>query len=201
MSTLLRPDLQIIADLIPAGVKLLDVGCGEGELLAWLAKHKQVDGRGIELSQPNVAECVAHGLSVIQGDADNDLAYYPDHGFDYIILSKALQMMRDPVEVLDQIRRISKRSIVSIPNFGHWKNRLYLGLKGRMPVTSTLSYQWYDTPNIHFSTIRDFIVLCKERNIPIISRLAITDDGKAKPFTHDRFVNLMNEQAVFVLGE
>ena len=142
--------------------QLLDVGCNDGALLKWLEQHKQVRGRGIELSQARVSECLAKGLSVIQGNADTDLDYYPDNSVDYIILSQTLQALSDPRAVLEQLLRIGKRAIVSVPNFGYWPNRLQLMFRGRMPVTRELTYAWYDTPNIHFCTIRDFIKLCEE---------------------------------------
>ena len=138
---------------------MLDVGCGDGELLRLLAETTDVDARGVEISQQGVNDCVARGLSVVQGDADVDLADYPDDGFDYVILSQTLQATRNPRQVLEQMLRIGKRAIVSFPNFGHWRIRWQLGLRGRMPVTENLSYAWYETPNIHLCSIRDFVTL------------------------------------------
>src|SRR5271170_7715358 len=134
----LRPDLQAIADMVAPNASLLDIGCGEGDLLAWLQKEKHVNGRGIELSQSGVNRCIARGLSVIQGDADADLQYYPDKAYDYVVLSQTLQTLKNPKEVLEHLVRIANHAIVSVPNFGHWKNRLYLATVGRMPVTRTL---------------------------------------------------------------
>ena len=145
------------ADFIAAGSRVLDVGCGDGELLELLQRDKDVDGRGVEISQRGVNECVSRGLSVIQGDADSDLVFYPDKGFDFVILSQTLQATRNPRAVLEDLLRIGNRAIVSFPNFGHWSVRLSLLLRGRMPVTKDLPYSWYDTPNIHFCTIRDFV--------------------------------------------
>src|ERR1700738_4667944 len=146
--------------MVEAKSRVLDVGCGDGTLLRLLAEEKGVDARGIELSQRGVNDCVAKGLSVIQGDADTDLADYPDNGFDYVILSQTLQATRQPRTVLEHMLRIGRHAIVSFPNFGHWKIRLQILFAGRMPQTNNLPYSWYDTPNIHFCTIKDFRHLC-----------------------------------------
>lgn len=197
---MLRGDLRAIADLIENHSSILDVGCGDGDLLAWLQQEKKVSGRGIELSQQGVNRCIAKGLSVIQGDADTDLQYYPDSAYDYAILSQTLQTLRDPKEVLGHLVRIGRRAIISVPNFGHWKNRLYLGLLGRMPVTQTLSYQWYDTPNIHFCTITDFIALCDELRLTIEQRLYVTHQGAPTYFKKKGiFANLFGEQGIFII--
>lgn len=198
--THLRPDLQAIADLVAPGSSLLDVGCGEGELLAWLKEHRQVKGRGIELSQQGVHRAIAKGLSVIQGNADIDLAHYPDQAYDYVVLSQTLQTLRDPRDVLAQLVRISRHAIVSVPNFGYWKNRLYLACKGRMPVTKALSYQWYDTPNIHFCTIADFVDLCDLLGLTIERRLYVSELGIPSSFNNrGLFANLFGEQGIFMI--
>lgn len=197
----LRVDLKLIADMVEPGSRVLDVGCGEGTLLAWLGKHKNVDGRGIELSMAGVSAAVAQGLSVIQGDADTDLKDYPSQAFDTVILSQTLQATYAPKEVLGHMLRIGRRAIVSFPNFGHWKVRLGLGLAGRMPVTDTLSYQWYDTPNIHFCTIRDFLELCRELGITVERGIALDRAGQVLP--HDGCgwtANLLAAQGLFVLS-
>lgn len=199
--TQLRSDLKLIADMIAPSTKVLDIGCGQGELLAWLAKHKQVDGRGIELSLEGVNHCIGAGLSVIQGDADTDLKYYPDDVFDYAILSQTLQRLSQPKDVISHLTRIAKHAIVSVPNFGHWKNRAYLILKGRMPVTKTLAYQWYDTPNIHFCTISDFVALSEEMNLTIEQRHYVDEFGKTSYFKNRGLMaNLFGEQGVFMIS-
>ena len=161
-----------------AGSKVLDVGCGDGELLRLLAEERNVDGRGIELSQHGVNDCVAKGLSVIQGDADADLADYPDDAFDYVILSQTLQATRQPRVVLEHMLRIGRRAIVSVPNFGHWRIRAQVAFLGRMPVTKSLSHSWYDTPNIHFCTIADFIALAREVGATIDKSVALDPRGR-----------------------
>jgi methionine biosynthesis protein MetW len=200
MTRELRPDHAVIASLIGEGARVLDVGCGDGTLLGWLRDHKRVDGRGIEIDQQQVYRAIAGGIPVIQGDVSNDLPYYPDQSYDYVILSQALQAMEDPVAVLNELVRIGKQAIVSVPNFGHWKNRVYLALFGKMPVTKTLSYQWYDTPNIHFCTITDFVILAEKLGIDIKARIVVdAAGGKAKFSGHGWFANLFGQQGVFLL--
>jgi methionine biosynthesis protein MetW len=199
-TTTLRPDLHAIAQMVESHTTLLDVGCGEGDLLAWLASEKKVAGRGIELSQVGVHRAIAKGLSVIQGDASADLQYYPDQAYDYAVLSQTLQTLPNPKEVLEQLVRIARHAIVSVPNFGHWKNRLYLATMGRMPVTKTLSYEWYDTPNIHFCTISDFVVLCERLGLTIEERLYVSHQGVPTYFHNKgRLANLMGEQGIFMI--
>lgn len=196
----LRPDLRLIADLIEPNASVLDVGCNDGALLAWLAEHKHTSGRGIEISQSGVSECLAKGLSVIQGDADTDLSYYPDQSVDYIILSQTLQALHDPRAVLEQMVRIGRRAVLSVPNFGYWPNRLYLAFKGRMPVTKELTYEWYDTPNIHFCTIRDFIKLCERLEYTIDTQLYTSSFEKVTHFKgRSRVANIFGKQGVFVV--
>jgi methionine biosynthesis protein MetW len=200
MTQNLRPDLLAIANLVNNGASLLDVGCGEGDLISWLQTHKQVKGRGIELSQSGVNRSISRGLSVIQGDADTDLQYYPDQAYDYVILSQTLQTLRAPKDVLEQLVRIARCAIVSVPNFAHWKNRVYLALNGRMPVTKTLSYEWYDTPNIHFCTITDFVNLCDTLHLTIEKRLYVTHQGVPAYFSKTGpLANIFGEQGIFVI--
>jgi methionine biosynthesis protein MetW len=195
-----RIDLQVIADLVDPGSRVLDVGCGDGSLLQLLESRRRVDGRGIELSQAGVNECVARGLSVIQGDADRDLVHYPDDAFDYVILSQTIQATRNPKIVLGELLRIGRRAIVSFPNFGHWSIRLALGFKGRMPVTRNISYAWYETPNIHFCTMRDFVELSNEIGATIETAAAINATGQKMGMQMPwAFWNLFGQQGVFVL--
>ncbi|USI73814.1 methionine biosynthesis protein MetW [Sphingomonas morindae] len=161
----LRPDLAIIADHVEPGARVLDIGCGDGALMAALRDARQVDARGIEIDAGNVAAAMARGLSVVQGDADIDLAGYPDAGFDYAILSQTLQTSRAPERVLEQLLRIGRHVFVSFPNFAHWRVRLSLLFGGRMPVTRSLPEAWYDTPNIHHLTIDDFRAFLRDRAI------------------------------------
>lgn len=198
MTKNLRPDLQCIADLVKNGSRVLDIGCSEGELLSYISKHNNVDARGIELSQSNVSKCVKNGLAVIQGDADLDLKFYPQKCFDYVISSQMLQATRHPRDVLIEMLRIGNKVIVSIPNFGYWYNRLYILLKGRMPVSSSLPYQWYETPNIHFSTVKDFEILCADIGCKIETKIVLAPDGRSSVTT---LSNLLGETGVFVLSK
>ena len=193
----LRGDLRLIAQMVRSGSRVLDVGCGDGVLLDWLGHNKQVDGRGIELSMAGVSAAVSHGLSVVQGDADTDLAYYPDNAFDYVILSQTLQATRDPALVLANMLRIGKHAIISFPNFGHWRIRWSLGVGGRMPVTDTLSYQWYETPNIHFCTILDFRILCQDMGIKVQQSVALNRQGNVIP---NICPNILAAQGLFLLS-
>ncbi len=196
-----RVDLLNLASMVEPGSRVLDVGCGDGSLLRLLAEKRSVDARGIELSQSGVNLCVAKGLSVIQGDADTDLVYYPDGSFDYVILSQTLQAMRQPRVVLEHMLRIGRRAIVSFPNFGHWKIRLQLLATGRMPVTKNLAYTWYETPNIHFCTINDFIALVDDMGAVIEQASALDRFGRPVEMSLPRAMwNLFGEQAVFVLS-
>ena len=197
----LRVDLQLIAKMVEPGSRALDVGCGDGALLDYLNQEKKVDGRGIELSSDGVNACVSSGLSVIQGDADQDLDDYPNQAFDYVILGQTLQATREPHNVLQNLVRIGKRAIVSFPNFGYWRVRAGLMFIGKMPQTKTLSYNWYDTPNIHFCTITDFIVLCDSLGITIENGIALDRVGRTREIGRAgmRFANLRGEQAIFLL--
>jgi methionine biosynthesis protein MetW len=195
-----RIDFLLISEMIDHNARVLDIGCGDGQLLALLEKRRHADARGMELSQKGVNACVAKGLSVIQGDADIDLADYPDQSFDYVILSQTIQATRRPRYVIEHMLRIGKKAIVSFPNFGHWRIRCQLGFFGRMPVTENLSYVWYDTPNIHFCTIRDFAALVEEIDAHIVRAVALDRFGQKVGVNAPWwFWNLFGEQAVFVL--
>jgi methionine biosynthesis protein MetW len=197
----LRGDLKRVADLVAPGSRVLDIGCGEGELLAYLTRTKGVDGRGMELSQAGVNACVRNGLSVIQGDADNDLEAYPTGAFDYVILSQTLQATRHPRQVVESLARIGRRAIVSFPNFAYWRIRLALLVEGRMPRSALLSYPWYDTPNIHLCTIRDFLSLARELGITIEQAQMLDHHGHAyRLAAESRAANWLAAQGVFLLS-
>jgi len=195
-----RVDHIVVADMVDRGSRVLDVGCGDGELLR-LLETRGVDGRGIELSREGVNESVAKGLAVIQGDADTDLASYPDDAFDYVILSQTLQATRHPRIVLEHMLRIGRHAIVSFPNFGHWRIRINLLLTGQMPRTDNLPDTWYDTPNIHFCTIKDFRQLCPVVGAKMEKAVALNAWGKSLRLNAPWwFWNLFGEQAVFLLS-
>lgn len=191
----LRPDLAIIAANVAPGSRVLDIGCGDGALLAALRDQRQVDARGMELDPHGVAECVAKGLSVMQGDADTDLSDYPDAAFDYAILSQTLQTTKRPDMVLDQLLRVGRKGFVSFPNFAHWKVRASLLWNGRMPVTRLLPIAWYETPNIHHVTIRDFRELVAARGYRIEGEWFLSGDRQTGPLA----ANWRAEHAVFLL--
>lgn len=192
----LRPDLAIIAANVAPGSRALDVGCGDGALMAALRDEQRVDARGLELDPANVAAAVARGLSVVQGDADTDLAAYPDDSFDYAILSQTLQTTRAPHRVLDQLLRIGTRAFVSFPNFAHWRGRLSLLWGGRMPVTRLLPAQWYDTPNIHHLSVDDFRAHLTVRGIAVERAWFLSGDRQ----TSAAAANFRAEHAIFLLG-
>jgi methionine biosynthesis protein MetW len=193
--TALRPDLAIIAREVRANARVLDVGCGDGLLMAALRDTKGVDARGMELNARDVATAVARGVSVVQGDADIDLAYYPDGSFDYAILSQTLQTTKRPDLVLDHLVRIGRQAFVSFPNFAQWRIRLAHMFGGRMPVTEQLPHRWYDTPNIHHVTIDDFRSFLAERDVHIEGQWFLSGDKPCK----ERLANLLAEHAVFLL--
>jgi len=191
----LRPDLAIIADNVAPGARVLDIGCGDGALMAALRDTRSVDARGLEIDAGNVAAAVSRGLSVIQGDADSDLAGYPDGSFDYAILSQTLQTTRRPDLVLEHLLRIGRRAFVSFPNFAHWRVRTSLLWGGRMPVTRLLPEEWYDTPNIHHVTIDDFRAFVRERGVAMEGAWFLSGDKR----TTSAGANFFAEHAVFLL--
>ncbi len=198
----LSENKQIIADFVPSGAKILDIGCGDGDLMAWLAEHKAVSGQGIELDNAHVQCAIARGLSVVQGDAEADISFYQDKIYDVVIMNQSLQMMHDPKKMLREAARVGKQVVVSVPNFGYWYNRFYLGVYGKMPVSKQLDYAWYETPNIHFCTLKDFVCLCKELNlrieksdvlVPFPAPEALSDSGW--------FSNIFAQKGVFLLSD
>ncbi|MDA8050982.1 MAG: methionine biosynthesis protein MetW [Rhodospirillales bacterium] len=196
----LRLDLRLIAGLIAPKSRVLDIGCGDGTLIAYLARERGCDARGIEIDMAAVAEAVARGLAVMHGDADIDLAHYPDQAFDFVVLSRTLQAVGRPHEVLRQMLRIGTRAVVSFPNFGHWRVRWQLLSRGRMPLTPTWDRPWYETPNIHPCTIRDFFALCDAEGYSVEAWLAADQGGLSAPWRRwRRLANLFGEQGLFML--
>ena len=196
-----REDFREILRLVRPGSRVLDVGCGEGELLELLAREKGVEGRGLEISPEGVSACLARGLAVVQGDADDDLDYFPARAFDYAVLSQTLPEVRQPRHVLSELLRIAERAIVSLPNFGHWRIRLDLLGHGRMPVTHVLPTPWWNTPNIHLCTVRDFTQLCDDLDLRIEACAALANGKPARPIEPKRALeNWRAESALFLLS-
>jgi len=190
-----RRDYAIISELIEPGTRVLDLGCGEGELLAWLRDHKNVDGRGVELTGASVQKAIARGVSVYQGDLESGLDDYPEQAFDYVILSQTLQQTRDPLKVLKGMLRIGKRGIVAFPNFGHWRVRVSHLTTGRSPRTELFPYDWYDSPNIHFLTVLDFEALAEKEKWQVERRIFLAGNREVTMLP-----NLMSEVAVFLFS-
>jgi len=197
----LRPDHGVIASLIEPGAKVLDVGCGDGALLAHLAESRGVEGRGLELSQAGVNACVARGLSVVQGDADRDLAFYPDQSFDYAVLSRTLQAVHNPRGVLSELQRVGRRVIVSFSNYGHWRARLTLLATGRMPTAPSHAAAWHDRETVHPCTVRDFAHLARDLRLKIERAVPIIQGEAGPPFAEVLWrANWFAEDVVFLVG-
>jgi len=169
----MKQEFRIIADFIEKNTRVLDVGCGDGTLMDFLKENKKIDIRGIEISKNKVQKCISKGLTVIEGDAEKDLIQFPDYSFDYVILSQTLQAFLNPEKVISELLRVGKKAIVTIPNFGYWKVRLHLLIKGTMPITRTLPDEWHNTPNLHVCTIKDFFNFCKDRKINLYKSIAL----------------------------
>ena len=196
----MRLDLRLIAEMVQPGTRVLDIGCGDGTLIEYLYRTHGCDARGIELDMAEVTRAVAHGLPVMHGDADTDLAQYPDGAFDYVVLSRTLQAVERPREVLRQMLRIGRHALVSFPNFGHWQLRWQLMWTGRMPNTKVWGRPWYETPNIHPCTIQDFFDLAAQEGYVVEEWLAVDDDGQRSPWRRfPALANLFGEQALFQL--
>ena len=196
-----KKDFGIIANLIPSNASVIDVGCNDGSLLEYLKKHKNIDGRGMEIDQKKVQLCLAKGISVIEGDADKDLYDYPDKIFDYSILTYTLQATKSPKTVMQQLVRISKKAIISFPNFGHWKIGASLLLNRKMPISEKLSYSWHETPNLHFCTINDFIDLCDEINITIEKSGNLSNKNLDKFHGKNFIDSYFNEVGLFLVSK
>jgi len=190
----MKPEFKIIADLIETNTRVLDVGCGDGTLMESLKDNKKIDIRGIEILKDNVQKCIGKGLTVIEGDAEKDLSQFPDGSFDFVILSQTLQAFLNPEKVISELLRVGKKAIVTIPNFGYWKVRLHLLIKGTMPVTRTLPDEWYNTPNLHMCTIKDFFNFCENRKINLYKSIAFQNFKSSK--ITDKNLTLKNLTAV-----
>ena len=196
----LRKDLDLIANLVEDNSKVIDIGCGNGELLNFLSKNKNSKIQGLEINQKKVNKCVSKGLSVIQGDADKDLGLYPEKSFDYVILSQTIQATLEPEKILTELTRIGKRVIVSIPNFGFWKVRLDLLIKGKMPIPSKLNSTWFETENIHLCTVSDFTDLCDQLNLKIKQTVTIASNKQKMFFGKpNKLANIFAEEAIFLI--
>jgi len=197
----IRKDWDLIESLIKGKSRILDIGCGEGDLIRQLAKNLEAQVHGIEKDQDMALKGIAKGLNITHGDAETDLFQYSNQSFDYVILSQTLQAMIEPKKILTELLRVGSKAIVSFPNFGHWKIRLQLLLFGKMPITEGLPYSWYDTPNIHFFTLKDFENLCKEMNIVIEDSIGLTSKGK-QFLIHNSLLpsNIVTHEAIFLLS-
>ena len=196
----MKNEFKVISDLIEDNKKVLDVGCADGTLMQFLKENKNINVRGLEISKEKVQECIAKGLTVIEGNAEKDLKQFPDKSFDYVVLSQTLQAFLSPELVLDELLRVGKKAIVTIPNFGHWKVRLHLLIKGTMPVTENLPNEWYNTPNLHMCRLRDFFNFCSERNIKVFKSLALKGEKTQKIDTKNISLrNLDSQLGIFLI--
>lgn len=195
----MRRDLQIIADLINPSARVLDLGCGEGDLLEWLQRNKGVNGYGLDVDPANITTCIEKGVNVIEHDLDAGLHAFADDAFDMVVMTETLQSVRYPDELLSEMLRIGRECIVTFPNFGHWRCRLYLGLRGRMPVVAHLPHAWFDTPNIRLCTFDDFEQLCRTRGYRIIERFVVRADYLSHPLAK-AMPNLFGTIAFYRLG-
>jgi methionine biosynthesis protein MetW len=197
----MKREFEIIAELLPKNSRVLDVGCGDGTLMKLLSKEKNIDVRGLEIKEENVEICISKGLSVIEGNAETELGQFPDKSFDFVILSQTLQAFYNPVTVLEHLLRIGKSSIVSIPNFGHWKVRTSLFFFGRMPETKALPYKWYNTPNLHMCTIKDFYELCKSKDISMKKIVGINNNKTSAIHNNNiKLKNFFSEVGIFLIS-
>ena len=196
----MKKEFKIIAEIIKKNTRVLDVGCGDGTLMKFLKENKNVDTRGFEISKTKAQNCIGKGLSVIEGNAEKDLQQFPNSSFDYAILSQTLQAFYNPEKVIDDLLRVSKKAIVTIPNFGFWKIRLHLLLKGTMPITKNLPDEWYNTPNLHMCTIKDFFNFCSKKNIKLDQSIALNNEKTSSINTENlNLKNLSSELGIFLI--
>ena len=192
----MRRDFKVISQWITPGSRVLDLACGDGELLAQLKQNKGVQGYGLEINEDNILKCIERGVSVIEQDIDQGLGNFANNSFDTVVMTSALQALHNPDKVIDEMLRVGKECIVTFPNFGHWRCRLYLSLRGRMPVSEFMPYSWYDTPNIHFCTFKDFEDLCRRKHLEVLNRLVADQQHKRNPLAQLR-PNLFGEVAIY----
>ena len=196
----MKKEFKVISELIENKSKALDVGCGDGELIKYLIENKTKDIRGLEISKESVQNCLSKGLPVIEGNAENDLMQFPNHSFDYVILSQTLQAFLNPDKVIKELLRVGKKAIVTIPNFGHWKVRIKLLINGTMPLTKNLPHEWHNTPNLHMCTIKDFFVFCEKRNIKIFRSLALNQEKISEiDIKNLNYKNLISDLGIFLI--
>ena len=196
----MKKEFKVISELIENKSKALDVGCGDGELIKYLIENKTKDIRGLEISKESVQNCLSKGLPVIEGNAENDLMQFPNHSFEYVILSQTLQAFLNPEKVIKELLRVGKKAIVTIPNFGHWKVRLKLLINGTMPLTENLPYEWHNTPNLHMCTIKDFFIFCEKRNIKIFRSLALNQEKISEINNKNlNYKNLISDLGIFLI--
>ena len=196
----MKKEFQIIAELIKNNTRVLDVGCGDGTLMKFLKDEKNVDTRGLEISKNNVQSCISKGLSIIEGNAEKDLHQFPDLSFDYVVLSQTLQAFYNPEKVIEDLLRVANKAIVTIPNFGYWKIRIQLLLKGTMPVTQTLPNEWYNTPNLHMCSIKDFFIFCSKKKIELYKSISLKGEKTSKISNNNiNIKNLTSELGIFLI--
>ena len=198
----MKKEFQIICEIIENNTRVLDVGCGDGTLMKFLKDKKNVDTRGLEISKGNVQNCISKGLSIIEGNAEKDLHQFPNLSFDYVVLSQTLQAFYEPEKVIDDLLRVAKKAIVTIPNFGHWKVRMHLLLKGTMPITNTLPNEWYNTPNLHMCSIKDFSNFCLQKKINLSKSIALNGEKTSKiNKSNINIKNFSSELGIFLINK